>query len=126
MGPERAQRMSPAKSAQDRELRFSIHLDTPVVPMNPMLLVASAVERTSTSGRVIGEAERIDTLQALRAVTIDAAWQIRQEDNRGSIETGKLGDLVVLSNDPLEPMGSLRDIRVERTIVGGRTIFETQ
>ncbi|MBW1765061.1 MAG: amidohydrolase, partial [Deltaproteobacteria bacterium] len=85
MGPERARRMSPARSASERGIRFTIHLDTPVVPMNPLLLVWSAVNRISTSGRVIGEEERISAVQALRAVTIDAAWQGFQEDNRGSI-----------------------------------------
>ena len=60
--------MSPAASALAREVPFSIHLDTPVVPMDPLFLVWTAVNRLSSSGQVIGEAERIDTMEALKAV----------------------------------------------------------
>ncbi|MCP4750368.1 MAG: amidohydrolase [Proteobacteria bacterium] len=124
MGPERARRMSPARSALDKGIRFTIHVDTPVTPMNPLLLVWTAVNRISTGGEVIGEEERISPLQAMRAVTIDAAWQIFQEDNRGSIEVGKFADLVVLSDDPLGGPMAIRDIEVLETIVGGKTVFK--
>ena len=123
IGPERASRISPAATATSKGLRFSIHLDTPVVPMNPMLLVWSAVNRQSTSGAIIGPKERISASAALRAVTLDAAWQIHQEDNRGSIEVGKLADLVVLAENPLEHPERIREIAVDRTLVGGRTIY---
>ena len=63
-------------------------------------------------------------MDALRAVTIDAAWQVFQEDNRGSLEPGKYADLVVLSGSPLEEPMDMRDLQVERTVVGGATIFE--
>ena len=115
--------MSPTKSALDRGLRFSVHLDTPVTPMIPLLAVWSAVNRTSTGGRVIGEAERIDPMQALRAVTIDAAWQIFREEDLGSIEVGKLADLVVLDGNPLERPDAIRDLAVVQTLVGGVTIY---
>lgn len=124
MGPQRAFRMSPAQSALQRELPFTIHLDTPVVPMQPMLLVWSAVNRLSTSGQVIGEAQRITPMQALRATTIDAAWQIFQEHERGSLEVGKLADLVVLDGNPLHNPETIKDIQVVRTLVGGVTIFK--
>lgn len=123
MGPERAARMSPTATASKLGVRFTIHLDTPVVPMDPMLLVWSAVNRRSTSGEIIGPAERISPTAALRAVTIDAAWQIFQEDNRGSIEAGKFADLVVLAENPLEHPARIREIDVVRTVVGGRTIY---
>jgi predicted amidohydrolase YtcJ len=123
MGPERAARMSPTATAGKLGLRFTIHLDTPVVPMDPMLLIWSAVNRVSTSGQIIGPGERISAMTALRAVTIDAAWQIHQEDNRGSIEAGKFADLVVLAENPIEHPMRIRDITVERTVVGGRTIY---
>jgi predicted amidohydrolase YtcJ len=91
--------------------------------MDPLLLVWSAVNRISTSGRVIGKEERISAVQALRAVTIDAAWQDFQEDNRGSIEPGKYADLVVLSGNPLDNPEDIRDIKVLETIVGGKTVY---
>ncbi len=124
MGPERAARMSPTRSAQDRGMRFSVHLDSPVVPMDPMLLIWSTVNRISSSGKVIGAQQRIEPMQALRAVTIDAAWQVFQEDNRGSLEPGKWADLIILSADPLtDPMG-IRDIDVLETVVGGRSVYQ--
>lgn len=123
MGPERAARMSPTATSLAKGLPFTIHLDTPIVPMQPTLLVWSAVNRLGTSGQVIGPAERISAMQALRAVTIDAAWQIFQEDNRGSIEAGKFADLVVLAENPIEHPTRIRDIAVLKTIVGGRTTF---
>ena len=125
LGPERACRQNPARSALEKGIRFSIHLDTPVTPINPLLLVWSAVNRLSTGGNPIGEDERISALQALRATTIDAAWQIFQEDNRGSIEVGKLADLVILSENPLTvDKTQIKDIRVEQTFVGGRSVYQ--
>jgi predicted amidohydrolase YtcJ len=63
-------------------------------------------------------------MQALRALTIDAAWQAFEENRRGSIEQGKLADLAVLSDDPLsiDPM-KIKDIKVLETIVGGKTVY---
>ena len=126
MGPERAAQMSPTASALAKGVPFTIHLDTPVVPMNPMLVVWSAVNRLSSSGAVIGAEQRISVEQALRAVTIDAAWQIHQEKNRGSIEVGKLADLVVLASDPRQQPETLKDIAVVRTVVGGATTFSAE
>jgi hypothetical protein len=63
-------------------------------------------------------------MDALRAVTIDAAWQVFEEDNRGSLEPGKYADLVVLSGSPLEDPMAMRELRVERTVVGGATIYQ--
>jgi predicted amidohydrolase YtcJ len=121
MGPERAARMSPARSAVDRGLRFTIHCDTPVVPMEPLRLVWAAVNRRSASGALIGPAQRITPLQALRAVSIDAAYQHFEEDQKGSLEIGKLADLVILSRSPLDDPEHIDEIRVLETIVGGRT-----
>jgi predicted amidohydrolase YtcJ len=124
MGPERAAHMSPLKSALRRGIRFSIHLDTPVTPMAPLQAVWSAVNRVSRSGKVIGPDQRVTPLEALRAVTIDAAWQEHDEKVKGSIEAGKFADFVVLAENPLtvDPM-HIRDIRILQTIVGGRTIY---
>lgn len=124
MGPERAKRMSPTRSALERNLLFTVHLDAPTVPMQPMLMVWSTVNRLSSSGKVIGEDQRIDPMTALRAVTIDAAWQIFQEQNRGSLEPGKWADMIVLSADPLLNRSAIKDIEVLETIVGGRTIYQ--
>ncbi len=126
LGPERAARISPLKTAMDEQVRYTIHLDTPVVPMDPLLLVWAASRRETSTGKVLGAAERIDVMQALRATTIDAAWQVFQEDNRGSIEPGKFADLVVLSGDPLADPDALRERVVEKTLIGGVVVFARQ
>jgi predicted amidohydrolase YtcJ len=91
--------------------------------MEPLRLVASAVTRLSASGARIGDAQRIPALAALRAVTIDAAYQHFEEDEKGSLEVGKLADLVILSESPLDRPDAIERIRVEETIVGGRTVY---
>ena len=126
LGPERASGICPAKSTLDKDIPFSIHLDAPVVPLQPMTLVWSAVNRLSRTERVIGPDERISPMQALRGVTIDAAWQGFQEKNIGSIEEGKHVDMIVLSADPLENPVEIRNIKVDKTIIGGKTVYERE
>lgn len=124
MGKERASRISPARTAIEEGLRFSSHLDTPIVPMSPLLSVWSVVNRLSASGELIGGDERIEPMQALRSVTIDAAWQIFRERDLGSIESGKLADLVILERSPLVDRLTIKDINIERTIIGGVTVYK--
>jgi predicted amidohydrolase YtcJ len=122
MGPERAANMSPARWALEAGVRFSSHLDTPVTPMLPLQGVWSQVERQSTGGVVIGPDQRIERMPALRAVTIDAAWQVFMDSEIGSIEPGKRADLVVLSDNPLTAP-DIRAIKVDRTIIDGATVY---
>jgi predicted amidohydrolase YtcJ len=126
MGPERAARMSPAGSATLRGVPFTIHCDTPVVPMEPLRLVWAAVNRRTRSGFTVGEAERIDIMQALRAVTIDAAWQHFEEADKGSLEPGKLADLVILDRSPLDDPEGVDRIRVLETVIGGRSVYRAE
>ena len=124
MGPERAAGISALRSAIDRGIRFTVHDDTPVTPVNPLQLVWVSVNRLTKSEQVLGPDERVTPIEALRAVTIDAAWQNFEEEIKGSIEAGKLADLVILSDNPVtvEPE-TIRDIQVLETIVGGQTVF---
>ena len=125
MGPERAANMSPAKWAIDAGVRFSSHMDTPITPMRPLQAVWSQVERLSKSGALIGADQRIDRDAALRAVTIDAAWQVFMDDRIGSLEPGKLADLIVLSGDPLtEP--DIRNLAVLRTVIEGEAVYSIE
>jgi predicted amidohydrolase YtcJ len=124
LGPERAARISPAASAAELGIRFTTHLDTPVVPIDSRLQLWTPVARETSSGQLLGPDERISAEQSLRAMTIEAAWQLHLEDEIGSIEPGKKADLVILSADPLEPSTALRAIDVERTVVGGLSVFE--
>ena len=126
LGPERAARISPARSAQALGVRFTLHCDTPVVPMEPLRLVWAAVNRRTTSGQELGPEERIDVVSALRAVTLDAAFQHFEEDLKGSLAPGKLADLVILGRSPLavEP-AEIAGIPVLETIVGGETVWRS-
>ena len=125
IGPERAFRMNPAKSAVDRDMVFTTHSDTPVVPQTPLLAMWSAVNRTSYLGNVIGEEQRISPLDALKTHTINAAYQNHEEKEKGSLEAGKFADLVILAENPLTcPPENIRDITVLETIVDGKTIFK--
>lgn len=124
MGPERASRMSPLQSTIDRDIKFSIHLDTFVVPMSPLQAIWSAVNRTSRSGKIIGPEQRITPMQALKSVTSDAAWQNFEEKEKGSIEVGKLADFVILDKNPLTVNPEkIKDISVHETIVADQTVF---
>ncbi|MBW2416823.1 MAG: amidohydrolase family protein, partial [Deltaproteobacteria bacterium] len=123
MGPERAARMSPAGGAVERQLRFTLHADSPVVPMEPLRLVWAAVNRRTRSGFELGPEQRISPMQALRAVTIDAAWQHFEENVKGSLEPGKWADLVILSGSPLDDPERIDDLKVIETIVGGRSVY---
>ncbi len=123
MGPQRARRMSPANSARRLGIPFSIHLDTPVVPMNSMRLMWTAVERKSAQGRSIGRAERLTREQALRAMTMGPAFQIFKDESLGSIEVGKKADLVILDQDPTNRSNQILETQVLETFVGGLSVF---
>jgi predicted amidohydrolase YtcJ len=124
-GEQRAFFISPLRAAQQNKLHFSIHTDFTVTPLDPMMTIWSAVTRESRSGRVIGPAQRVDALTALKALTLDAAWQYREERRKGSIEPGKLADLVVLSANPLKVKpAAIRSIQVVETIKEGKTVFK--
>ena len=124
-GPERAAHISPLKSALDHGIQFALHNDTPVTPISPLMDVFSAVNRLTSSGKVLGPDQRIGVMDALRGVTINGARMQRLEDKLGSLEPGKLADLVILDRNPLEvPPVELKDILVEETIVGGKTVYK--
>ena len=123
LGPERASRVSPLRSASRRGLRFNLHNDSPVVPPDVLRLVWCAVERRTRSGRILGGEQAIDVLAALRAVTIDAAYAHFEEGTKGSLTPGKLADLVVLGADPTRVASAdILHIPVVETIKEGMSI----
>jgi hypothetical protein len=125
LGPERAARMNPMSSALRRGLRFTLHHDASVTPPSVLDVVAFATNRVTAGGRPLGPEQEITVWQALRAVTIDAAWQHGEEDRKGSIERGKLADFVILSANPLEVNKTeIRDIQVVETIKEGKTVYQ--
>ncbi|MEE9321192.1 MAG: amidohydrolase [Granulosicoccus sp.] len=119
LGEARAASISPLAWADEFGVNYSLHTDAPVTPMRPMQMIWSASERMTLSGVVLGPELRIDRYRALEAITIDAAWQNRLDASRGSIEVGKLADLIVLSENPLTAL-DVRQIRVEQTWIDGK------
>ncbi len=125
LGPERARRISPLKSALKRGIKFSIHSDCPVTPVSPLFCVFAAVNRVTTGGEILGPEYRLTPQEALRAVTIDAAWQTFDEKIKGSIEVGKLADFTILTENPLTVSpGKIKDIKVEEVIIEGRSVYK--
>ena len=124
-GEKRGNHISPAKAALDRNVVITFHQDTPVTKPDMLHSVWCAVNRVSRSGNIIGIDQAIDVYEALKAVTINAAYQYFEEDTKGSNEAGKRADLIVLSQSPLEaaPM-TIRDIKVLETIKDGESIFQ--
>lgn len=123
-GAERGERWMPVGSAVATGMRVSLHNDPPVTPEEPLRNIAVAATRTAPSGRVLAPEQRITVEQAIRAQTIDAAWQLFSDDVIGSLEVGKYADLVVLSADPraTEP-ARIADLDVQATFLAGRQVY---
>jgi predicted amidohydrolase YtcJ len=99
--------------------------DAPVAPENPLVGIYAAVTRRAASGQVLLPEERINIGQALALYTTNAAYASFEEDIKGSLASGKLADMVVLSDNPLEtPPAKIKDIKVEMTIIGGEVVWE--
>ena len=122
IGHERASRFAPAGLASKCGHRhWTLHQDSPCSPLHPFLCMKNAILRkTMQHGDVLGPEYCITIQEALKAYTINAAWQLKRDDEIGSLEEGKLGDFVYLSNNPLnmEPE-KLPDIKVIATFIGG-------
>lgn len=124
-GPERANRLSPAKSALRRNMNFTLHQDSPVKMPNQILAIHNAVNRQTQSGRILGEDQRLTVMEAIKALTLNAAYQYFEEETKGSIEEGKLADFVILDRNPLEVESSkIKEINVLETIKEGNTIYK--
>jgi len=123
-GEQRAAGISPTGYAYGKGVIFTNHNDAPVVPPDMLRLAQTAVVRTTRSGFVLGAAERISPYVALKAVTDWAAYQYFEEKSKGTLEPGKLADLVILERDPLKSdPTTISTIKVVETIKEGRPIF---
>lgn len=127
IGSERTDNMLPVQWAKQNDLVYSLHSDQPMFPSEPFSLMHTAVNRKTKEEEKIGPDQAIDIQQALKAVTINAAWQIKMEDKIGSIKVGKYADFVVVDQNPLEtPKEELRNIAVSQTIVNGQTVYKAR
>ncbi|WP_201798132.1 amidohydrolase [Photobacterium kishitanii] len=123
-GKKQTDYISPMRDAIDIGLHPTNHTDFVVAPLDQMMMLSSAVNRLSRHNEVIGTTQRITPLEGLKAMTIWAAEQYNEEMNKGSLEVGKLADMVILDNNPLtiEPT-KIKDIKIVETIKEGNTIY---
>ena len=125
-GTERLNQMFALRSFLDAGIRATQASDYPPGEFIPMMALQSEVTRTDTKGNVWGQKQKITVEEAIRVGTINGAYASYEENLKGSIEAGKLADLVVLGRDPLkENPSTLVTIPVERTMAGGRWTFES-
>jgi predicted amidohydrolase YtcJ len=124
LGPERGARISPAASALKRGMIYTQHHDAPVALPSSIMVLASQVNRTTRSGQVLGPEQRVSVMDALKSITINAAYQYFEEKTKGSLEPGKLADFVILDKNPLkvEPL-TIKDIQVVETVKEGQSIY---
>jgi len=125
VGPVAADNISPTGWLRERGMMFSSHHDAPVAFPDSMRILDATVTRRSRSNDIIGPAQRVDVLTALKSLTIWPAYQHFEDGSKGSLEVGKLADLVILSKDPtaIDPE-TLDTIVVLETIKEGETIYE--
>jgi predicted amidohydrolase YtcJ len=124
-GAERVDHMFALRSFIDAGIRPTQASDYPPGPFEPMMALRSEVTRTDSKGNVWGPKQKITVAEAIRVGTLNGAYASYEEKQKGSIEPGKLADLVVLGRDPfkVDPL-ELIDIPIQRTMVGGTWVFE--
>ena len=123
-GVERLERMFAARWFLEAGIKVAAHSDHSASPFSPLMGIHSLVNRVTKSGNPAGVSQRITVMDALKLYTINAAYQSFDEGRLGSIEVGKLADMVVLGKDLLtEPEDSIKDIPIDMTIVDGRIVY---
>lgn len=124
-GIERGKRISPVSDMIRRDVMVNFHQDTPVTKPDMLHSVWCAVNRISRSGKVIGEEQKIPVYDALKAITVNAAYQYFEEKEKGSIQKGKRADFVVLDRSPLEvDRMEIKDIMIVKTIKNGKVLYD--
>lgn len=124
LGKERAYKISPTNTAYKKGLKFTSHHDAPVALPSSIRVLSATVTRSSRSGQIIGPDERISPYLALKALTDWAAYQHFEEDTKGTLETGKVADFVVLDKNPLKiDPSELQNLKVMETIKMGKTVY---
>jgi hypothetical protein len=124
IGPDRAHHMDATRTALENGVSIAMHSDAPITPIGPLFTAWCAVNRTTASGRVLGPGECLSIEEALRAITLGAAYTLHMDHEIGSIERGKWADFAVLEDDPLTiAPEKLKDVGVWGTVMGG-CVFE--
>ena len=123
VGYERSQEMVRLGDAIKEGIKVALHSDMPMAPASPLMLMHAAVNRDNFAGKVAGPNQRITTIEALRAVTINAAYVLRLEKLYGSIETGKYANFTILDKNPLKiTSNEIKNIRILGTVLKGESL----
>lgn len=127
VGPVNAENISPTGWVRERDMMFGSHHDAPVAFPDSMRILDATVTRRTRSGDILGPTQRVDVMTALKAMTIWPAWQQFEENSKGSIETGKVADFVILSGDPtiIDPE-TLDQLQVLVTIKNDKVIYQAE
>jgi len=122
VGSERSEVMVRGRTVIDEGIRLSFHSDAPMAPARPMLLAWSAVNRIGLSGKkVLGRQEKVTPEEAFRAITIDAAYAMRKENEMGSIDIGKKANFTVFEKNPITAnRKKLKDLTIWGTVFEGK------
>ena len=124
-GMERAAKISPAGTAQKMGIPFTFHQDSPVLPSDVFRTIWCAAKRVTKDGVELSKEESVSVYESLRAMTVYGAYQYGEENDKGTIEEGKLADLIITDRNPLAvPADEVKDIRVMETIKEGKTVFK--
>jgi len=125
-GPERVRWAYPAKSYIENGIVEAAGSDVPVTPLSPWWGIwAAVVRKEMESGQVLAPEERISVAQALTLYTRNGAYAGFEEDRKGTLESGKFADFIVVDRDVLSvPADELKDVKVLQTFVGGRKVFD--
>jgi predicted amidohydrolase YtcJ len=125
-GEERLNHMFAMRSFLDHGIRVAPGSDYVPGPFEPMMALQSCVTRTDSQGHLWGASQRISVAEAIDASTRNGAYASFEEGIKGTLEPGKLADMVVLGRDPFtEDPSALAKIPVERTMAGGRWVYES-
>jgi len=126
-GEEEMRWMWPHRTLIDQGIPAPAHSDCPVCSPNPWLGIYGLVTRKSSGGQVLYADEGITPLEAIKAYTIDGAYSAWEEKTKGSIEPGKIADLIVVDRDPMTiPREELRDIKTVMTVVDGKIVYSAE
>lgn len=127
LGIKRAEHISPAGSSLKHNILFTFHQDTPVIEPDMFETIWCAVNRKTKEGKVLGENEKISVLEAIKAVTINVAYQYGEENIKGSLKGGKNANMIIINKNPLKiDKDEIKDIKILETIKDGKNIWKCQ
>ena len=129
IGPERADRIDPSASLIKKGMHFAYHSDSPVSPIHPLKYASEGAARLwqVAPQKVLNPNQKVSINNALKAITIDAAYQLKMDDKIGSIQEGKYADFAIVNQNPMKTDAyKIRDIEVNETWINGQQVFKKQ